>query len=53
MNGLGQTGGPKKHFSPIGASAIWDQHFGFSRPQRDARIEGKPETRILRYALEK
>ena len=51
MNGPDQTGGPNNRFPPIGASAIWDQHFGFSRPQRDARIDGKSETRILRISL--
>ena len=40
--------GPENRFSPILANAIWDQHFRFSRPQRDGRIGGNFETRMIR-----
>ena len=39
---------PENRFSPILANAIWDQHFRFSRPQRDGRIGGNFETRMIR-----
>ena len=43
--------GPKNRFSPIPANAIWDQHFRLSRPQRDGRIGGNFETRMIRILI--
>ena len=39
--------GQKKHLSPIGVSAIWDQHCRFLGLSRDSQIDRNSETRIL------